>query len=206
MPKGIKSGSTYAQLVPNLKHITDIYSHPQALGQCKTFIDKHLKHAEQHEVASTSEAASIISKQNSQKSVAISSKLAAKVYELGILTTNMQDQEDNTTRFLTIKKSDSILESICPEEEGRWKALLSFSIEHEVPGALANALSIFSTYRFNLTSINNRPSRARPWHYITLVEFESHGSSLEVRRQIQTMLGALGQVTEKFRFLGNWKA
>lgn len=192
--------------VANLEKVKDVYSHPQAFGQCRRFIDKHLKHAEQHEVASTSEAASIVSNIGSHTSVAISSELAAQYYSLDVLQASIQDQRDNTTRFVTVRKADPIPRVLHTENEGRWKSLLAFSIEHEKPGALANALSVFSKHSLNLTSINNRPSRVRPWHYITLIECQSNGSSAQIHRQIENMLLSLSRVTAGSKFLGRWEA
>ena len=189
----------------DLQHITAIYSHPQAFGQCRNFLSTHLKSAEQHEVSSTSEAASRVAKESSNKSAAIAGKLAAQVYGLDLFATNIQDQDDNTTRFLILRKGDVCSSNTNQGPKAKWKALLAFSIDHKSAGALADALHVFKTYRLNLTSINSRPSRERPWHYIFLVEFECTGESDAIQSQIEQALQALNSKTEGYKCLGYWK-
>ena len=191
--------------ITDLHQITDIYSHPQAFGQCRRFLSHNARSAELHEVASTSEAASSIAKEKSSTIASISSKLAAEVYELDLLAVNIQDQDDNSTRFLILQKGDPRAQIPQWDGEVKFKALLAFSINHELPGALADALHVFKANQLNLTSINSRPSRARPWHYIFLVEFEGSGTSDAAQDQIDRALKSLAMVTEGHRYLGHWK-
>ena len=202
----------------NLKHIQRVYSHPQALGQCEAFLSTYLKGVERREVSSTSYAASIVAKGSEEDDIppgaaaAISSALAADVHGLTVMATGIQDVEDNTTRFLIIQKG-----SINPEYQGllppklfvragtetKRKALIAFSINHETRGTLANALLVFKNYGLNITSINGRPSRIRPWHYIFLVEVEGR-KELEDPDHVRMALEELDTTTEGNKWLGCW--
>ncbi len=202
----------------NLKHIQRVYSHPQAFGQCESFLSTYLKGVERREVSSTSHAASIVAKGSeaddlpSGAAAAISSVVAADVHGLNIMATGIQDVEDNTTRFLIIQKGHVNLEyqGLLPAKlfaetgtETKRKALIAFSINHDLQGALANALLIFKNYGLNVTSINSRPSRIRPWHYIFLVEVGGK-KELEDPDLVHMALEGLDTTTEGNKWLGCW--
>ena len=202
----------------SLDHIQRVYSHPQAFGQCEAFLSTYLKGVERREVSSTSLAASIVAKVSEDNDVpssaaaAISSALAADVHDLTILATAIQDVEDNTTRFLIIQKGPINLEyqGLLPPhlfaETGtrtKRKALIAFSIDHEMQGALANALLVFKNHGLNVTSINSRPSRLRPWHYIFLVEVGGT-KELEDPDLVRMALEELDTTTEGNKWLGCW--
>ncbi|KAL9133870.1 MAG: hypothetical protein Q9175_004953 [Cornicularia normoerica] len=201
-----------------LKHIRRIYSHPQAFGQCEAFLSTYLKGVERREVSSTSHAASTVAKGSegqdlpSGAAAAISSALAAEVHGLSIMATGIQDAEDNTTRFLIIQKGHVNLEyqGLLPPKffaetgtETKRKALIAFSINHEMQGALANALLVFKKYGLNVTSINSRPSRIRPWHYVFLVEVKGK-NELEDPDLVRMALEELDTTTEGNKWLGCW--
>ena len=197
--------SSPVHIATDLRHITDIYSHPQAFGQCQRFLSKCTESAELHEVASTSEAASKIANEPSGTDASISSELAAEVYGLDLLAISIQDENDNSTRFLAIQKGDPHARISDWDGEAKCKALLAFSIKHELPGALADALHVFKANQLNLTSINSRPSRIRPWHYTFLVEFEGIGLTNAVQNQINEVIESLAIVTEGHKYLGHWQ-
>ena len=198
--------------VTDIGHIKRIYSHPQAFGQSEAFLSTYLKLAKRHEVSSTSEAAKLAAQDESGEAAAIASSLAADVNGLTILAQGIQDVEDNVTRFLVIQKGP-----VNPDDQGLlpkklWsgpvshshrKALVSFSINHETQGALANALLIFKKHALNLTSINSRPSRIRPWHYMFLVEFKGQ-DELRNPDLLHQALRELDTTTEVNKWLGCW--
>ena len=119
--------------------------------------------------------------------------------------------EDNCTRFLILRRYDgndpgmqacdgAVARSL-DDGNGRYKTLVSFTIDHLLPGALADALTVFKAYGLNLTSINSRPSRLRPWHYIFFVEFDG-------RKGQPAVDGALKELDERvegWRWLGSWR-
>lgn len=138
----------------------------------------NLKGVEIFEVSSTSKAAEIVSKDTTGTWAAISSQLAAELHGLDFLGKSIEDREDNTTRFLVLgtnaagpRDVESTKHAIAQKGS---KSLVSFTVPHTSPGALADVLSCFRAFNLNLTSINSRPSLVQPFQYIFFIEFEGH--------------------------------
>jgi prephenate dehydratase len=196
-------------LVEALKRVNKFYTHPQVWGQCSTFLSRsECRPTARQDSSSTSEAARVVSEMKEGTSAAIASELAGEEYGLVRLAENVEDKGDNTTRFFVVARAGISLPSSRSEkgtEDTRlYKNLVSFTIEHESPGALADALSIFKKHDFNLTSINTRPSRLRPWHYIFFAECE------QVRKQhredaVNSLISDLDGVALSGRHLGTWE-
>lgn len=192
----------------SLKHIQRLYSHPQAFGQCTAFISTYLKGVEMFEVSSTSKAAEIVSKDTTGTWAAISSELAAELHGLDFLGKSIEDREDNTTRFLILGTNPSIpddwdLVKKAIAKSGS-KSLVSFTVPHTSPGALADVLSCFRAFNLNLTSINSRPSLVKPFQYIFFVEFEGHKHD-DPDGRVKGALEKISQVAESWRWLGSWE-
>ena len=189
--------------------ITKLYTHPQAWGQCEKFLSKHLKSVERQDVSSTSKAAEIISTENPGTSAAIASRFAAEYHGIDVLEPNIEDKSNNTTRFLILRNSKSkptIRSSIERDTKtamARKKTLISFTVNHESPGALVDALLVFKTHGLNLTSINTRPSRRRPWHYVFFVECRWVPTK-DDREVMESLLKSLHEIVENCRELGTW--
>ena len=196
-----------SQPLVDVQHVTDIYSHPQAFGQSQRFLATYLKGAKHHEVSSTSKAAEIVATECLASNAAISSKLAGELNGLTLLANDIQDREDNTTRFLILRRNHNFgpEDSVGSEAAKDFKALIMFTVDHKSPGALANALQIFAKEQLNLTNFNSRPSRLRPWHYIFLVECQSTSKQTFVKSQIERTLEGLETITEVRRCLGHWQ-
>lgn len=196
--------------------ITKLYTHPQAWGQCELLLAEHFKGVERQDVSSTSKGAEIVSKETEERGAAIASRFAAEFHGVDVLKENIEDRADNTTRFL-------ILRNTCAERTAQLKleqlnapgqdqppavithkSLISFAIDHSLPGALANALLIFKAHGLNLTSINTRPSLKRAWQYIFFVECGRTPSD-ENKEAVLKALNDLRHVTEFCRDLGTWK-
>ncbi|QGA17023.1 hypothetical protein EYB26_004693 [Talaromyces marneffei] len=168
----------------SFKSINKLYTHPQAWGQCEKFLGQHFRGIERQDVSSTSKAVEIVAKETSGQEAAIASKLAAEFHKAYVLQEHIEDRADNTTRFLVLRnrlaeRSSNITSFLKTAAAGdtdrqkkKRKSLISFTIEHSEPGALADALSVFKKHGLNLTSINSRPSLIRPWQYIFFVEGE----------------------------------
>lgn len=191
----------------DLSHIKRIYSHPQAFGQCNAFLSTYLKGVETFEVSSTSKAAEMVSRDTTGTSAAISSQLAGELYKLDVLAKDIEDREDNATRFLVIGSQDRVPERCPPigkpEKKNGSKSLVSFTVPHRAPGALADALSCFRDFQLNLTSINSRPSLRSPFQYIFFVEFD--GSKLnDPEGHVEGALKKIDSVAENWRWLGSW--
>ncbi|CAI7628424.1 hypothetical protein N7533_008610 [Penicillium manginii] len=198
--------------------ITKLYTHPQAWGQCDKFLAKYFKGVERQDVSSTSKGAEIVSKETEadERGGAIASRFAAEYHGVDALEENIEDRADNTTRFLILRNiladRTAGLEFEQPVLNGdakthsavMHKTLISFSIDHSSPGALANALLIFKAHGLNLTSINTRPSLKRAWQYIFFVEC-SRTPCVENDDAVLNALNDLRGVTESCRDLGTWK-
>ncbi|KAH7313379.1 Prephenate dehydratase-domain-containing protein [Stachybotrys elegans] len=197
-----------AQPVGSLKHIQRLYSHPQAFGQCNHFISTYLKGVEIFEVSSTSKAAEIVSHDTTGTWAAISSELAASVHGLSVLGRSIEDRDDNKTRFLIIGTNPSIPDDWALVRkalaEAGSKSMVSFTVPHSSPGALADVLSCFREFNLNLTSINSRPSLLAPFQYIFFIEFEGHRHD-DPDGRVGGALNRISQVAESWRWLGSWK-
>lgn len=194
----------------DLGGITRVLSHAQAFGQCRVFLSTYLKGVECQEVSSTSKAAEIVETDLLGTSAAICSSLAAEIHGLELLAEGIQDQGNNTTRFLILRKGYSLNVHSIDEDQptntaGRvqWKTLIAFQIDHHTSGALAEGLLVFKTFNLNLTSINSRPSQRQPWHYVFLVEFEGK-RQMNGSGPVNQALEELGKVATEWRWLGTW--
>lgn len=202
------SSTTTTNTAP-YSRITKLYTHPQAWGQCRKFLQTHFRTIERQDVSSTSRAADIVSNDpDPGTSAAIASRFAGEMHNCEILAENIEDAANNTTRFLVLcNQTASNLPSIPPpspteslSQNQKHKTLISLQIPHTQPGALADALTVFKRHAFNLTSINSRPSLLRPWHYVFLVECDAPpGEGLEIA------LKELGESTVALRCIGTWK-
>lgn len=201
-----------------LGKIQKLYTHPQAWGQCEAFLTRCLKGVERQDVSSTSKAAQMVSEDSSGSCAAIASKLAGETCGLQAAAENIEDRADNMTRFFVLRKAtwikeeresrDSIKEPPNNSEQqglARWKSLISFTIDHAVPGALANALNVFKQNGLNLTSIDTRPSREMPWHYVFFVECQEARHKETDDRNIQSMISSLRKLTQNCKHLGTWQ-
>ena len=192
-----------------LTHVKKFYTHPQAWGQCSAFLSRNdCKHIARQDSSSTSEAARVVSENEAGTCAAIASNLAAEEYGLVRLADSIEDKGDNTTRFFILAKADTIVpKSALQNGVGSsriYKSLVSFTIDHGSPGTLADALSIFKVHHFNLTSINTRPSRLRPWHYIFFAECEQKHHQHQTDA-ITNLISDLENVAMSCRNLGSWE-
>lgn len=188
------------QPLTSLKHIERIYTHPQAWGQCDTFLSAYLKGIERIDVSSTSRAAEIVKEDTTGTCAAIASSLAASIHGLDILARGIEDREDNTTRFFILRKG--VDEKATPSK-AKSKSLISFTVDHRSPGALAQVLDCFRGYKLNLTSVNSRPTKVVPFQYIFFVEFE--GSKLnDPDRRVKGALECVEKFVQSWRWLGSW--
>jgi prephenate dehydratase len=206
---------------PTKQAVTKLYTHPQAWGQCESFLSRYFTSVERQDVSSTSKAAEIVSKDHSGASAAIASQFAADHYGATVLDANIEDKSNNTTRFLIFQnfasektnkpasyaaRRNTAGKNVLgdSDDSGKQKALLSFRIDHSSPGALADALLIFKTHGMNLTSISSRPSHVQHWQYIFHVECEWIPSD-HVGDVLSRLLLDLRKATEFCRNWGSWE-
>lgn len=155
-----------------IKDVEVVASHPQALGQCKKWLSEHLKHIEFRETASTARAAQFASRD--KKIAAVAGELSALVYKLKVVEKHIEDNPSNTTRFWVIGRENR-------HPAGDDKTSIVFSLKDE-PAALQKALLPFAEAKINLTKIESRPSKERPWEYVFFVDFDGHSRSEEVNQ------------------------
>jgi chorismate mutase / prephenate dehydratase len=167
-----------------LAEIKTVCSHPQGLAQCRAWLAAHLPDAVTEETAST--AAAVERARDDATVAAIASDLAAQVFGVPILRGRIEDNPFNSTRFLVIGRRP-----VPPT--GRDKTSILFSMKNE-PGVLYSILQPFAAHRLNLTKIESRPTKRRPWEYVNFVDFEGHCETGKVR-------DVLAEVRERCQFL-----
>ena len=161
-----------------LNKIKAIYSHPQALGQCRQWLTQNLPNAEQITTSSTANAAEMVIKKIN--CAAIAGKLTAETYKLPIVDKNIQDRLENHTRFLVIGKDVA-------KKEKYNKTSIMFSIRDEA-GSLLKVLQLLARNKINLTKIQSRPLRDRPWEYLFYVDLEGHIEDSSVKKSIDSLI------------------
>ncbi len=159
--------------------IKRIYSNPQVFGQCRIWLQNNLPLAEQIEVSSTTRAAQVASKE--KFSACIASLLAAKVYKLKVVASDIEDSPHNITRFMVIGKTDA-------GSTGYDRTSIMFSIKDRV-GALHEMLIPFKKYKINLTRIESRPSKRKAWDYYFFVDLEGHQGLANVKKALSELEG-----------------
>lgn len=157
--------------------IKRVYSHPQALAQCRRFLDTI--DAEIIPYYDTAGSAYMIKREGLRDAAAIASKRAAEIYELQILADSIEDSPNNYTRFFVIGRFER-------EPTGRDKTSLVFTTRH-VPGALYTALGVFAKRVINLTKIESRPTKKTPWEYNFYVDFEGHRLDVPVQEALEEL-------------------
>lgn len=171
--------------------IRNVYSKPQAISQCRNWLAKHLPQACIVEIASTTAAAELAA---SEKGVAaIASHQAGSHYGLEIIASEIEDNQNNITRF-------AVIGGTLGTRTGDDKTALMFEVSHE-PGALADVMTVFKRSKLNLTWIESFPRPGGVNEYIFFVEFEGHPTSVKVRRA----LGSLENKIVRLEVLGAYQ-
>ena len=175
-----------------LAALQKVLSHPVALDQCRDFLRKHSKIAAVPFYDTAGSVKHVMS-QNLRDTAAIASKQAAKEYGAKILQTSLEDDKNNFTRFFLIQRRKRVL----PKAN---KTSVAFSLRNS-PGALFKALSVFALRDLNLSKIESRPRRGRPWEYVFYVDFlcgEDEPARLALRH--------LAEISEFVKVLGIYPA
>lgn len=154
--------------------IDKIYSHPQALGQCRNWLNAQFPSVERIATPSTTKAAEIASSE--PNSAAIASAMAAKLYDLHMQFENIEDNPNNTTRFYVLAHQDT-------QPTGDDKTALMFTTAHKA-GALVDVLNVFQRYDINLTHIDKRPSQTVNWEYTFFIDLFGHKRDSKVAEAI----------------------
>ena len=173
-----------------LGDIRQVSSHPQALGQCRDFL-AHLG-CTLMPAYDTAGSVKLLSEQHSLHSAAIASSRAAQLYGMQVIASGIEDNRHNYTRFFILSKRD-----VPPS--GADKTSIVFSVKHE-PGRLYEAIRVLADRGINLTKIESRPTRQKPWEYNFYLDFEGHHTDPQFAEAIE----CLGEHCLFVRVLGSY--
>lgn len=170
--------------------ITEIYSKPQALSQCRDWLAKNMSQAKLVEVTSTSTAARLA--QDKPGAAAVASQQAAIQYSLQVVAETIEDNRNNVTRFAII--GDTIA-----EPTGHDRTAILLQIPHK-PGSLSDALQVFKTCKVNLTWIESFPLRAPEAGYLFFLDFEGHVTDTKIKKTVKL----LEAMADRLEILGSY--
>ncbi len=184
--------------------IKNVYSHPQALAQCKKFLDEQ-KGWTQIDAASTATAAKMVSELGKKENAAIGSLLNASLYDLNVLQEDIEDDSHNFTRFLVIKANHVLNDFSFEENVKANMASFIFTTKNE-SGALLAVLEIFNQMNLNLTRLESRPISGQSWKYWFYSDVELpetfDGREKDVNEFVHCLFEKLKEKTEEVRLLG----
>ena len=189
----------------SLEQVTRIYSHPQALSQCRRSIGRLSeelgRQIEVIEESSTARGAQIAAASDDPGAAALANAVAAMYYRLKVVRENMEDGSENATRFWVLGH-DKI-----PETTGGDKTTILFDVENQ-PGALVKVLNMFSSRGLNATMLQSRPSRLNQqeglWEYTFIVEYLGHIHEEALAEAYADVEAGLGTLCKRIRLLGSY--
>lgn len=173
-----------------LEEVKEVYSHPQGFMQCSKFLDKNWKLIFSKNTATS---AKYVKEQNDKTKVAIASKKAAKLYGLDILFPNINDNNNNYTRFIVV--ADSL-----GNRDDCNKISIVFTVDHKA-GALYNVIKEFNNNKLNILKIQSRPIFNKPWEYFFYLDFEGDMKEKFINDALET----IKKNCIYFKLLGNYR-
>lgn len=177
-----------------LATIQRVHSHPQALGQCQTFLREQLPHATAVPAYDTAGAAKMIADAGAPDVAAIAGERAAAEYGLDILAAGIESNHQNYTRFLVLAPADASVNR--PGE----KTSIVFTLHENVPGALFKSLAVFALRDLDLFKIESRPLIGSPGQYLFYLDF----AGAVADEPVQRALDHLGEITGWVKVLGSY--
>ncbi len=201
-------GETFVRIVHNLiapprvrfDTIRRVYSHPVALNQCRRFFEENPQ-IERTPFYDTAGSVKMVMEEGLKDAGAIASAAAAKIYGARILLKSIEDDRQNYTRFFLLERPKRGSRFARPETAKRFKTTVVFTTRN-TPGGLFRALSAFALRDLNLTKIESRPLRGKPWEYLFYLDFIGHADD-QVSRNA---LGHLAELADMLRVLGCYPA
>lgn len=179
-----------------LEQITRVYSKDQALGQCRQWLQRHLPHAQLLDASSTARAVEIA--RDESGAAAVANELAAVRYEVPVLEKSIQDKANNTTRFFVIGRQAS-----GPVGSGRDMSTFLISLGDEAAshsGALLRMLQPLAARGINLSKVESRPTKRRPWDYYFYIDVTGHYDDAPMREA----MGELRKFCPIVKWLGSY--
>ena len=172
------------------QEVKTVYAHQQSLAQCRAWLDEHIPNAERIAISSNSEGARKV--QTEDKAVAIAGQVAAELYQLHTLQENIEDNPNNTTRFLVIGDK-----KVTPSGDDKTTLLISAKNRS---GALYHLLQPLKDYGLDMTRIESRPSKDTNWEYLFFMDIDGHAKS----KKVHAAFNELKQEAELLRVLGSY--
>jgi len=161
----------------SIEDIDTVYSHPQALGQCRQFIQENsLKTIPSYDTAGS---VKIIKDLNKDSIACIASRNAAEIFDVAVIQEGIENNTNNYTRFLVFSKEKN-------DKTENSKTSIIFSVKHEA-GALYQIIKEFHQYKINLTKIESRPNKNTLWEYNFYVDFEGHQDDSAIKDVLQKL-------------------
>lgn len=181
--------------------ILRVLSHPQALAQCAGSLRDLVPGASSEPVGSTAEAVRVVAAQDTLEVGAIASALAAERYGCAVLAEGLEDEPDNLTRFVWVAAAEAGQELLpAPPEAAMKTSIVFWGFNDESPGALVAVLSELADREINLTKIESRPSRRRPWEYVFFLDLQGHRADPRVARALERLAeGRTARVLGSYR-------
>src|SRR5450755_2574636 len=176
----------------DLNAIKRVCAHPQALAQCRGWLDEQLPEVERVGVSSNAEGARRA--RDERGTAAIAGRTAAEIYSLNLLANEIEDRPDNTTRFLVVGRK------LFNASGADRTSLLVSTSDTDDSGALFQLLEPLAQHRVNMTRIESRPFRRRKWDYVFFIDIEGHVSDPPVAKA----LAALESRASLFKILGSY--
>ncbi len=177
----------------SIEDITTVYSHEQGLFQCEQFLDQH-RDWRQKAQPDTAGSAKKVAETQDRHAAAICSPRSAEIYGLNILAEGVNQNSNNTTRFVVVSPKMEL-------RNGGDKICISFTTPHE-SGSLQEVLTIFTVNNLNLVKLESRPIPERNWEYMFFVEFTGNLAAPGMNAIIRDLI----QITNDLRVFGNFKA
>ncbi len=200
-------GETSVRIVHNLiappgvpfRKIKRVFSHPVAINQCLDFFAANPQ-VERVPFYDTAGSVKMVMEEGLTDAAGIASVLAAEIYGGRILKRSIEDDRENFTRFFLLRNDDPARKFRANEDGKLWKTSIVFTTRN-VPGALFRALSAFALRDINLTKIESRPLRGKPWEYLFYVDLIGQAEDPVVQNAIRN----LQEITDLFRVLGCYR-
>jgi chorismate mutase/prephenate dehydratase len=174
----------------SLEAVKTVYSHPQALAQCRSFLER--LDSDLIPTYDTAGSVKMLKEKGLKDAAAVASEKAAEIYGMKILAREIEDTPTNYTRFFVISKNDTPI-------TGKDKTSIIFAATH-TPGALYHALGEFAKRDINLAKIESRPTKQKPWEYNFYLDFEGH----RTEENCTTALKALEKYATFIKILGSY--
>ena len=174
----------------DLKNIKKVFSHQQSLAQCRRWLDANLPNVEQYAVRSNAEAVRLSKKE--KDTAAIAGMMASEIYEMPMLFEDIEDETDNTTRFIVIGK-----DAVAPSGEDRTSLIVT---TNNKAGALHELLKPLANRNIGMSKIESRPSRRGVWEYVFFIDIDGHKDDVIVAEA----LAEIEHESAMIRILGSY--